>query len=84
LLNASDTDVVSFALHGLDNILYKAKEVGPEEMVVRIHEVDGVKTIEDLQQHERPDIRERATKLINAYFLAPTKTKKASKRRRRY
>jgi importin subunit alpha-6/7 len=82
LLTTSDADVVSCVLFGLENILIESERADLEEIFVRICKADGVKKIEDLQQHERADVREQAAKLVGAYFLAPLKSK-ASKRRRR-
>mmetsp|Transcript_18873 Transcript_18873/g.58113 ORF Transcript_18873/g.58113 Transcript_18873/m.58113 type:complete len:531 (-) Transcript_18873:428-2020(-) len=74
LLSVADVKIVIVALEALENILKvgeaeaKATNLQHNVMATHVAEAEGLKKIEDLQQHDNHDVYEKAVRLLETYF----------------
>ena len=74
LLGVADVKIIVVALEALENILKvgeaesKASATSHNLMATHIAEAEGLKKIEDLQQHDNNDIYEKAVRILENYF----------------
>mmetsp|Transcript_8127 Transcript_8127/g.28577 ORF Transcript_8127/g.28577 Transcript_8127/m.28577 type:complete len:529 (+) Transcript_8127:70-1656(+) len=73
LLGVADVKIVIVALEALENILKvgdaEAKATNAHNVLAaHVAEADGLKKIEDLQQHDNNDIYEKAVRILENYF----------------
>ena len=76
LLEDSDTKIVTVALEGLENILKvgatmaESSPTGENPHALTVERAEGLKKIDNLQNHESDGIYERAVKILRKYFGA--------------
>ncbi|KAH8063926.1 hypothetical protein JL720_13086 [Aureococcus anophagefferens] len=74
LLSVADVKIIIVALEALENILKvgdaeaKQTQGGHNLMANHIADSEGLKKIEDLQQHDNNDIYEKAVRILETYF----------------
>ena len=74
LLSVADVKIIIVALEALENILKvgdaeaKTTPGGHNVMANHIADSEGLKKIEDLQQHDNNDIYEKAVRILETYF----------------
>ncbi|KAJ8601091.1 hypothetical protein CTAYLR_007831 [Chrysophaeum taylorii] len=74
LLSVADVKIIIVALEALENILKvgeaeaKTAQQPHNVMAAHIAEAEGLKKIEDLQQHDNHDIYEKAVRILEKYF----------------
>ena len=69
LLKVQDSKVVIVALEGLENMLKAGQTQNDPKIVEKISDCDGHETIADLQNHENSKIYEKASKMLDTYFV---------------
>jgi len=73
LLSVADVKIIIVALEALENILKvgdaESKQMGGHNLMANhIADSEGLKKIEDLQQHDNNDIYEKAVRVLETYF----------------
>ncbi|MEK9699682.1 MAG: hypothetical protein VW270_28150, partial [Candidatus Poseidoniales archaeon] len=81
MLTKHDAKIVKVALKGIENILRLVKNIGEEpfkQCLQIIADCDGATMIENLQEHENPDIYEQAKRVVVTYLVEKTTTTSTS------
>lgn len=80
-LGINDTEMLLRALNTINRILKVGQKLG-KDYVSFINECDGLIKIQNLQQHERNDVRKKADYIIDSYFAVNGGAVKAGKENR--
>ena len=68
LLDVGDSKIVVLGLEALDAILKVGETGGDNVYVEAVQDADGIERLENLQEHENPEIYKKTISIIETYF----------------